>query len=191
MSIALQYLFGGSASQYRVREEHEGGFKFQIASADVAAEIVLRGKWAVGPIWMAFSLTRKRLAALDVLHARHARVSMASKKGTAVFLTAKSPGQSASTCSDGTQVYRRRDYSHTGGTALPPHGSQRQTPPATCTVNTVLPLTPMWGIQRPLRKFLRLKVFYRTWKTRRLSRQTSDAAPRKTQGHSRGQKLIK
>jgi hypothetical protein len=110
----LQFWFGGNASSFSVCLVREGVFEFQTASADVAAEITLGGKWKLGPICMQFELVNDT-EAVGTLHACHDRPER-DNEGTAVNHQAKFH---SSTCSDSTQLPVRRDNSGQCCTAIP------------------------------------------------------------------------
>jgi hypothetical protein len=115
MEKLLKFWFGGSAACFAVRKVHEGVFEFQTASADVASEIVLGGRFSVGPICMDFALVGRRGEGVDAMHACHDGRRKASE-GTAVNHQAKSR---RSTCSARTQAADRRDNSGHCCAALP------------------------------------------------------------------------
>jgi hypothetical protein len=115
MEKLLKFWFGGCAACFAVRKVHEGVFEFQTASADVASEIVLGGRFSVGPICMDFALVGRRGESVDAMHACHDGRGKA-REGTAVNHRAKSR---CSTCSARTQVTDRRDNSGQCCTALP------------------------------------------------------------------------
>jgi hypothetical protein len=110
MEKILEFLFGGRACNFRAREVHSGLFEFQTASADVAAEIILGGTWAVGPLCLKFEMPPQTTVA--DMHASHGLTLVERPRGTAV----KSCSASTPDC---TQMPERRDYSDVGGAASP------------------------------------------------------------------------
>jgi hypothetical protein len=108
MEKILEFLFGGRACNFCAREVHIGLFAFQTASADVAAEIILGGTWAVGPLCMKFEMPPQ--TTVDDMHACHGYELVERPMGTALmFCSPTSP--------DRTQLPGRRDNSDQSGAA--------------------------------------------------------------------------